>query len=173
MSEFKALGFVLIISPSSKLEIMHYLFCWIPYSFKNYLIKFENFLSTGLIDWGPAHPVRRISIKVHYLSKFEFEALELVLVISPSYELGIALHFFFLDSLFFKKNSIKFSKLFPARSTSWHLVQPVHRVSLYGALIFVVLEPKSYMAQAHKLQIDLGSFLGPFWSLIWVPCSPP
>ena len=41
--------------------------------------------------------------------------------------------------------------------TSWHLVQPVHRVSLYGSLI---LEPNSYMAWAHGLQIIFGLYFG-------------
>ena len=29
-----------------------------------------------------------------------------------------------------------------------------------GALIFVILEPKSYMVQVHKLQLDLGKYCG-------------
>ena len=95
MSEFGALGLISIISPSSELEIMHRFFCWIPYSLKNSLKIFENFLSIGSTVWEPTHPVRRISIKVHYWSKFEFEAPELVLVISPSSELGLTLRFFF------------------------------------------------------------------------------
>ena len=94
MSEFRALGLVLIISPSSELEIMHRFFCWIPYSLQNYLKKNENFLSTGSTGLELAHPVRRISIKVHYWSRFEFGAPDLVFVISPSFELGITLHFF-------------------------------------------------------------------------------
>ena len=90
--------------------------------------------------------------------------------------------FFFLDSLFFKKHSIKFSKIFSASSTGWHLVQPVHRVSLYGALILVVLEPKSYLVRVHKFQIscrnDLGlvmrhfvGFLQPTLSPFWILCG--
>ena len=43
-----------IISPSSKLEIMHHLFCWIPYSLKNVLKKFKNFLSIGSTGWESA-----------------------------------------------------------------------------------------------------------------------
>ena len=94
MFEFGALELVLIISPYSQLEIMHRFFCWIPYSLRNSLKKFENFLSTESTGWKPAHPVRQISIKVHYWSRFEFGAPELVLVISPSSELGITLPFF-------------------------------------------------------------------------------
>ena len=51
--------------------------------------------------------------------------------------------FFLLDSLFFKENYFKLLKFFSIGSTGWH---PVHQVSLYGALILVILEPKSYMA---------------------------
>ena len=116
--------------------------------------KFENFLSTRSTSWESAQPVRRISIKVHYWSRFEFGAPELVLVISPSSELKITFHFFLLDSLFFKEHSIKFSKFLSTGSTSWHPVQLLLRVSLYGALILVVLEPKSYLVRAYKLQIS-------------------
>ena len=109
MSKFEAPELVSIISPSLELEIMHYFFCWISYSLKNSLKNFENFLSTRLNSWEQAQPVWRISIKVHYWSRFEFGAPELVLVISPSSELGITLYFFF-DSLFFKESFVKFSK---------------------------------------------------------------
>ena len=110
MFEFGALGLVSIISPSFKLETMHRFFCWIPYSFKNPLTKFENFLSTGSTNWKSTQSVRWISIKVNYWSRFEFGAPELGLVISPSYEIGIALHIFLLVSLFFMEHYIKISK---------------------------------------------------------------
>ena len=42
----------------------------------------------------------------------------------------------------------------------WHLVQPVGRASLCGALFFMILEPKSYMVRAHKLQLDHGQYCG-------------
>ena len=64
---------------------MHRLFCWIPYSLRNYFKIFENFLN--LID-------RFDEFQLNYLSRFKFGAPELVLVISPSSELGIARHFF-------------------------------------------------------------------------------
>ena len=60
------------------------------------MTKFENFLSSVLTGWEPAQPVRRISVEVHYWSKFEFGAPELVLIISPSSELGIPHYFLFL-----------------------------------------------------------------------------
>ena len=41
--EYGALGIVSIISPSSKLRIMHRFFCWIPYSSINIVSKFDNF----------------------------------------------------------------------------------------------------------------------------------
>ena len=176
MFEFKALGLVLIISPPSELKIMHCFFCWIPYLLKNSLKKYENFLSIGSTGWEPAHPVRWISIKVHYWSRFEFGIPELVLVISPSSELRITLRFFLLDSLFFKEHSIKFSKIFSPYSIGWHLVQLVLQVSLYGTLILVVLEPKSYLVRAHKLQIsprhDLGLVMGHFVGFLQSTLSP-
>ena len=114
MSKFGALGLVSIISSSSELKIMHHFFCWIPYSLRNSFIKFENFLSTGSTGWEPAQPVRRISIKVHYWSRYEFKATELVLVISPSYELGITLHFFF-GFLILKGTFYQIFKIFLSR----------------------------------------------------------
>ena len=155
---------------------MHHFFCWIPYSLRNSLRKFENFLSTGSASWEPAQPVRRISIKVHYWSRFAFKASELVLVISPSSELGITLHFFLLDSLFFKEHYVKFSKNFSAGLTGWHPVQPFLGVNLYEALILVVLEPKSYLVWTHKLQInprhDLGPIMGHFLGCLQPTLSP-
>ena len=40
-------------------------------------------------------------------------------------------------------------------------VQPVHWASLRGALIFVILVPKSYMDRAHKAQISPRHGLDP------------
>ena len=40
-------------------------------------------------------------------------------------------------------------------------VQPVHRASLHGALIFVILVPKSYMDRAHKPKISPRHGLDP------------
>ena len=86
----------MIISPSSELKIMHrFFFFWIPYSLKNFLKKFENFISSGSTGWKPAQPIQRISVEVHYSSMFKFRALELVLVISPSFKLKIMHYFLF------------------------------------------------------------------------------
>ena len=57
--------------------------------------KIDNFLSNGSTGWELAQPVRRISIEVHYSSRFKFEAPELVFFISPSFELEI-MHCLFL-----------------------------------------------------------------------------
>ena len=66
------------------------------------------------------------SVRVHR-SRFEYKALGLVLVISPSYELEIVHHFFFffMDSFFFKEHSIKILDFFSTSSTAWEPVQPV------------------------------------------------
>ena len=79
----------------------------------------------------------------------------------------------FMDSLLFKEYSFKFSKFFLAGSTGWHLVQPVHQVSLYEALILVVLEPKSFLVQAHKLQISPRHSLGPIMGHFLGFLQPP
>ena len=68
-----------------------------------------------------------------------FGALGLVLIIAPSFKLGIAHHFFFMDSSLFQEHSVKFSRFFATGLTGWHLVQlvqPVHRVSRCRTLIF-------------------------------------
>ena len=36
----------------------------------------------------------------------------------------------------------------------------VSRASLCGALFFMILEPKTYLVRAHKLQLDLGHYCG-------------
>ena len=48
----------------------------------------------------------------------------------------------------------------PPPPRGWHMVQPVSRASLCGALFFVILEPKSDMVRAHKLQLDHGQYCG-------------
>ena len=68
--------------------------------------------------------------------------------------------FFFLDSLFFKEHYVKFSIFFSVDSTGWNPIQPVHRASLCRTLILVILEPKSYMDWAHKLQFSFGQYFG-------------
>ena len=69
LSKFKfgAPELVLVISPSSELEIMHCFFCWIPYSTKKF------FLSTG---WELVHPDHCASL---------YEALILVILEPKSY----------------------------------------------------------------------------------------
>ena len=68
---------------------------------------------------------------------------------------------------------VKFSVFF---SSGWESVQPDHCVSLYGELILVVLEPKSYLVRAHKLQInpihDLGLVMGHFMGSLQPTLSP-
>ena len=83
---------------------------------------------------------------------------------------------FFLDSLFFKKYSIKISYFFSTVSTSWELVESNYRASMYGALILVILEPKFYLVRAHKLHItprnSLGLVLGHFVGFLQPTLSP-
>ena len=59
-----------------------------------------------------------------------------------------------MDSLLFKEDSLKISDFFLNWIKQLGSVQPVHRASLLGALIFVILVPKSYMDQAHKPHIS-------------------
>ena len=110
--EFGALGLVSIISPSSEIEIMNRFFCWIPYSLKNSMRTFENFLSTGLTCWELAHPVQWISVEVHYSTRFKFGAPELVLVISPSFGVEIMQRFFFFFFFGFLNLKGKFYQIF-------------------------------------------------------------
>ena len=121
--------------------------------FKKYSIKISNFFSTG--STGP----QSFSSVIIYWSMSEFGSLGLVLTKSLSSELGI-MHHFFMHSLLFKEYSLKISNFLSTISTNWQPVQPAHWVSLYRALILVILEAKSYMAWAHKLQIDLGQYCG-------------
>ena len=54
----------------------------------------------------------------------------------------------FFYRLLILQHFFKISKFLSTGLAGWH---PVHRVSLYGALILVILEPYSYMAWAHGL----------------------
>ena len=68
---------------------------------------------------------------------------------------------FFIDSLLFKEYSIKISYFFLNRINQLGTVQTVHWASLLGALIFVILVPKSYMDRAHKPHISPRHGLDP------------
>ena len=144
--------------------------------------KFENFYQSDRLVWNWLSWFNGFQLKfiIGVVSNSEHPSLFWSYLSHLNSELHSVFFFFFLDSLFFKEHYVKFSKFFLAGSTSWHPIQPVLRVSLYGALILVVLEPKSYLNQAHKLQIShrhnlgpvMGHFLGclqptlsPFWIL--------
>ena len=128
--------------------------------FKEHSVKILIFFSTSLTG------SQSFSLGIIHWSRSEFGALGLVLIISPSSNLRIAHRFFFINSLFFKKHFVKISKFFSTSSTGWHPVQLVHQVSLYGALILVILEPNSYMAWARGLQISFGLYFGSILGLI-------
>ena len=98
-SEFGALGLVLIISPLSKLGITHRFFMD-SLLFKEHFLKISNFFSTVSIS------SQSFSLDRIHWSRSKFGALGLVLIISPSSDLGIA-HHFFMDSILFKENSFK------------------------------------------------------------------
>ena len=88
-SEFGALGLVLIISPSFELRIMYHFFYGLLIHqgtffqnfkfFLNQLDQFPKIFSLGRIHW----------------SGFKFGVLRIVLIISPSSELGITQSFFY------------------------------------------------------------------------------
>ena len=77
-----------------------------------------------------------------------------------------------MDSLFFKEYSVKISNFFSIGLIGWQPIQPVCWASLYRALILVILEPKSYMARAYKLQISLGKYFGSILGLGLGPLQP-
>ena len=81
--EYGALGLVSIISPSSKLRIVHHFFLWTPCSSRNILSKFQFFSQ-------PARPVPKVSVQLEFIG-----ALGLVLIISSLSELEI-MHRYFL-----------------------------------------------------------------------------
>ena len=64
----------------------------------------------------------------------------------------------------------------PAQLVGIRFSQLVELVNECGALIFMILEPKSYMVQAHKLQIDLGQYCGSILGLgfgsLWPTMNP-
>ena len=110
------LRLVSIISTSSKLEIMHRFFCWIPYSLKNSLTKFENFLSTESTDWELALPVQQILVETGSNS----EHLSLFWSYIPHSD-SKSCSVFFVGLLILQGTFFKFSNLFSIESTSWEL----------------------------------------------------
>ena len=70
-----------------------------------------------------------------------------------------------MDLSLFQEHSIKFLRFFATVLTGWHPIQIVHRVSWCKTPILVILGPKSYMAQAHKLQISFEQCHGPILGL--------
>ena len=139
---------------------MHYFFCWIPYSFKNSLKKFENFSSTRSTSWKPAQPVQRISVEVNYSSRFKFGAPKLVLFISPSSELEI-MHCLFFGFLTLQGTLSQIFIFFLNRIDHLGTVQLLRRASLHGALFLLILGPKYYFVRVHKAQISPKHGLGP------------
>ena len=63
MSKFGALELVSIIYASSKLEIMPRFFCWISYSLRNYLKKFESFYQQDRLFWNQLNRFNRFQLK--------------------------------------------------------------------------------------------------------------
>ena len=82
------------------------------------------------------------------------------MVISPSPELGIK-HRFFHGILIIQEIFSQNFRFFLNWIDQLGTVQPVHRASLHGALIFVILVPKSYMDRAHKPKISPRHGLDP------------
>ena len=113
--------------------------------FKEHFVKISNFFSTSSTNSQKfqfsQNSLKQVQIRSTWVC---FDHISLI---RPQNHTLI----FFMDSLFFKKHSVKISKFFSTGSTGLHPVQSVNRVSLYGALILVILEPNSYMAWAHGL----------------------
>ena len=129
--------------------------------FQEHSIKFSRFFATGSTDWHPVQPVQPI----HRVSRCRtlifgnyFDHISL-------FQTRNCVLLFFMDSSLFQEHSVKFSRFFAIGLTSWQPVQPVHRVSWCKTLILVILRPKSYMAQAYKLQIGFGQCCGPILGL--------
>ena len=157
--EFRALRLILIISPASELGITHRFF-------HGLLVLQRIFCQNFKIFSQPARPVPKVSVWAEFIEacmNSKHVGLFRSYLPHPTSELCTI---FFMDSLFFKENSIKISKIFSTGLTGWHLV---HRVSLYRALILVILvilEPNSYMDLAHELQISFGLYFGSIVGLI-------
>ena len=147
---------------------MHHLFFWIPNSLNNSLKKFENFLSTRSISWELSHPVRRISIKVHYWNRFEFGEPELILVISPSSKLRITLHFFFFGFLILQGTFFKIFKIFLNR-LNWLASDSIGSSSqLVWSTDFGGFGAQVILSSSPYSRSVLGIVWVQLWALFWV-----
>ena len=149
---------------------MYHFFCWIPYSLKNSLTKFDNFF-INRINWLGTSSASSMDCS----SSLLFEQVQIQSTRACFGHISLIRtrnhsSFLFLDSLSFKEHFFKFSNFLSTFATGWELVQLDHCPSLYGAFICVILESKSYLVQAHKLNIRprnglvpvVGHFLGCF-----------
>ena len=122
-------------------------------------IFYQNFKKFSQL----ARPVAKVSVQPEFIGAYmnsEHLGLFRSYLPHPNSESRTV---FFIDSLFFKEYSLKISNFFSTDSICW---QPVHWASLYRALILAILEPKSYMAQAHKLHIGLRKYFGPWFEFL-------
>ena len=105
----------------------------------NQLIQFNGFHLKFIIRVGPhsEHLILFWSYLPHSESK------------------SCIIYFFWIP--YSSRKIFQISNFFSTVSTSWEPVQVDHCASLYEALI---LEPKSYLIQAHKLQISPSYGLG-------------
>ena len=114
MLRFGALGLVLIIAPSFKLGIEYRFFSWIPYSSRNILSNFLDFLQPV----QPLQLVHRVSRCRTLIFGNYFDHISL-------FRTRNCVLLFFMDSSLFQEHSIKFSRFFTTGSTGWHPVRPV------------------------------------------------
>ena len=68
--------------------------------------------------------------------------------------------FFFLVSLFFRENSIKFHNFPQPNGLVGIWFNQLVGIACVERIFFVILESKSYMVPAHKLQLDHGQYCG-------------
>ena len=192
--EFGALGLVLIISPSSELGIMHHFFLWTPYSSRNILPKFQ-FFSQSARPVPKKFQFRQNSLKQVWI-RSTWDSFDHISLIRPWNHLLC----FLIDSLFFKKHSVKIWKIFSTDSTGWHPAWPIgirldrlasgsigwHPARPVGIRFNRFIESTcmehwfwwfwspipTWLGPMGSRSV-LGCILDPFWVFFRIPCSPP
>ena len=130
--------------------------------FKEYYVKISIFFSTG--STGPQN---FNSVGVHR-SRFKYGALCLLFshISFIRTQNCVPFIFYFLWTPCSSRNILSKFQFFSQSD------RPVCWASLYKELILVILEPKSYMARAHKLQIDLGQYFRSILGLVLGSLQP-
>ena len=137
-----------------------FFFCWIPYSLKNSLKKFDNFLSIDRLIGNRLSQFNGFQLKfiIRVGSNLEHPRLFWSYLHHPNSK---SCTVSFVGFLNLQETLCQMFRFFLNRIDQLGTINPVHQASLCGALFLLILGAKSYLFQAHKPKISPKNGLGP------------